>query len=100
MKTNEPASSEANRKGFVARLVWIACLVVVTFAVYMLSLGPVVAFYFRNNAPSGKRTPRWVEIAYAPAVAVWRSLPEPLEIAYGNYIEWCMMTFDRDPDLL
>ena len=62
------------------------------FAIYMLSLGPVAGFCFRNRAPS-MGTPRWLAVTYKPAEVIWHSMPHPIEEAYGSYLEWCIVSF-------
>jgi hypothetical protein len=62
--------------------------------IYLLSFAPVAGIASRNRAPS-MGTPRWIELTYGPAMAIWNWMPEPLSQAYGEYLTWGLRTFSQ-----
>jgi hypothetical protein len=80
--------------GIWTRLGTLACLATGAFLIYMLSFAPAAGIAYRNRAPS-MGDPRWLEVAYGPAAALWHRMPTPLARAYRDYIEWGIDTFSR-----
>jgi hypothetical protein len=69
---------------WLRRLLIVAVLVVGSFVIYVLSIGPVLRFFGASPAQGWNGVPSFVRFIYAPLTHV----PEPFATYLDHYVDW------------
>jgi hypothetical protein len=81
-------------KRFERMLCVIACALVGSLFIYVVSLGPLAGLALRNRSPS-MLDPHWLDVAFKPIQSVLCRMPEPMARAYSSYLAWWIETLHR-----